>query len=61
MNKALLKMENTDRLTLSEAGIACPKSLNLQIRQHNCNSVDLAGVQVSKQAVYLLRLLHFDY
>lgn len=54
-------MENTDKLTLSEAGIACPKSLNLQTRQHNCNRVDLAGVQVSKPAVYLLRLLHFDY
>lgn len=53
MNKVLLKMENTDRLTLSEAEIACPKSLNLQIMQHNCNSVNLVGVKISKQAVNL--------
>lgn len=46
-------MENTDRLTLTETGIACPKSPSLQTMQHNCNSMDLAGVQVSKQDVNL--------
>lgn len=44
-------MENTDRLTLTDAGIARPKSPSLQTMQHSCNSVDLAGIHVSKQAV----------
>lgn len=41
-------MENTEKLTLTEAGIACPKPLNLQTMQHNYNSKDLARIQVSK-------------
>lgn len=46
-------MKNTDRLTLTEAGIACPKPPSLQTMPRNCSSVDLTGVQVSKQAVNL--------
>lgn len=55
-------MESIDRLTLTEAAIACPKSPNLQTMEHNCNCVDLAGIQVSKQAVNLfIEIIAFDY
>lgn len=46
-------MESTGRLTLTEAGIASPKSFNLQTMQHDYNSVDFTGVQDSKSVVNL--------